>query len=524
MTRFNHPAHFLIYLSIILVTACTQQSASHLVINETPAPILGNDPVFTEKSFSIPPNIITETTESQTKKQSSESIWERLLSLYALSDISHDRIEQQLNWYLQHPEYLSRIQQRAEPYLYFILNEIEAQKIPGELALLPAIESAFRPKAYSHSRAAGLWQFIPSTGRFFGLKQNWWYDGRRDIITSTRAATHYLKQLSEDFDGDWALALASYNAGKGNIKKAIRRNRKQGKQTDYWSLHLRQETMDYVPRLLAIARIFAHPEIYNITLREITNQPYFEVVNIKSQLDLSKAAEMAQTPINDFLKLNPGFNRWSTDPNGPHHLLIPIDKADAFKNSLALLPDQERMKWVRYKIATGESLSAIAKKHHTTIRAIKQSNKLTGSRIRAGKHLLIPVSHQSQNHALFAGQHRNHIYTVKKGDTFWKIARQFLISSKDIARWNQLTVNTMLRPGQRLVIKKTANATVAISAIDALQSLHYTVKKGDSLFEISRKFNVSIADLRKWNNNTSGTLLQPGQKLKVMVDISQPST
>ncbi len=524
MTRSNRPLRFFIYLSIIFATACTQQSPSHLVINETPPPVISNEPVYTEESSTTPTDIITKSTESHTQKQTSESIWERLLSLYSLSTIRHDRIEQQLTWYLQHPDYLTRIQQRAEPYLYFILNEIEAKKIPGELALLPAIESAFRPKAYSHSRAAGLWQFIPSTGRFFGLKQNWWYDGRRDIVTSTRAATDYLKQLSKEFNGDWPLALASYNAGKGNIRKAIRRNRKQGKKTDYWSLQLRQETMDYVPRLLAIARIFAAPETYHITLLEIPNRPYFEVVDIKSQLDLSKAAEMAQTPIDEFLKLNPGFNRWSTDPNGPHHLLIPVAKADAFKTSLAQLSEQDRMKWIRHKIATGESLSVIAQKHHTTIQAIKQSNQLTGNRIRAGKHLLIPISHQSQNLALFNKQRRNHIYTVKKGDTFWEIARLFSISSKDLARWNLLSVNALLHPGQRLVIKKPVNITTTTSAINSFQSLHYTVKKGDSLFEISRKFNVSIADLRKWNNNATGTLLQPGQKLKVLVDISQPST
>jgi membrane-bound lytic murein transglycosylase D len=522
MTRFNHSAHFFIYLPIILATGCAQQSPSHLVIHETPAI---SEPLYPEQLLNIPPEIVAKNTYTQTENINHASIWDRLLSLYALSEIDNERVEQQLNWYLQHPENLTRIQQRAEPYLYFILDEIEAKKIPGELALLPAIESAFKPKAYSHSRAAGLWQFIPSTGRYFGLKQNWWYDGRRDVVASTRAATLYLKQLSEEFDDDWLLALASYNAGKGNIRKAIRQNNEQGLNTDYWSLNLRRETMNYVPRLLAIAKIFANPAKYNITLQDFPNQPYFEIVNVKSQLNLNKAVEMAQTPIDDFFMLNPGFNRWSTDPNGPHRLLIPINKADEFKNSLAKLPGEEWMNWIHHKISEGENLNVIAKKHGTTIQAIKQSNQLTSNNIRAGKHLLIPpISHNAKKQPLLAEQTHGQIYTVKEGDSFWQIARLFSVTSKNLARWNQLSINTTLRPGQRLVIKKSGNITVASSSINTFQSLHYTVKKGDSLSVISRKFNVSITDLRKWNNQTTGTYLQPGQKLKVMIDISQPST
>nr|WP_305908961.1 transglycosylase SLT domain-containing protein [Methylomarinum sp. Ch1-1]MDP4521828.1 transglycosylase SLT domain-containing protein [Methylomarinum sp. Ch1-1] len=390
------------------------------------------------------------------------TVWERLLSLYALPEIDNERINQQLQWYLRHPEYIERIQQRAEPYLYFILEEVEAKKIPGELALLPAIESAFKPQAYSSSRAAGLWQFIPSTGRFFGLKQNWWYDGRRDVFASTQAATRYLKELSEEFDDDWLLALASYNAGKGNIRKAIKRNLDLDLESDYWALQLRQETMDYVPRLLAIAKIFADPQQYNIKLHDIPNQPYFEVVNIQSQLDLSKAVEMAQTPTDAFFKLNPGFNRWSTDPDGPHRLLIPIDKADQFKHKLARLPEKERMKWIRHKIQPGENLGIIAHKYQSSVIAIKRSNRLSGNMIRAGKYLLIPVSQRPLNMAASRDHPQtSQVYTVKKGDTFWQIARKFSVNSRDIARWNQLSLTTPLQPGQKLLIKQGGNAAVA---------------------------------------------------------------
>ncbi len=517
MTRFMYLTRFLISLSIVMmISGCAQQSPSHRIINETAAI---DHPVFQNEMLARPPVTSVQSRQVESEDNHHASIWQRLLSLYALSEIKHERIDQQINWYLQHPRFLTHIQQRAKPYLYFILDEIEAKNIPGELALLPAIESAFKPKAYSNSRAAGLWQFIPSTGRFFGLKQNWWYDGRRDILTSTRAATRYLKQLNSEFNGNWPLALASYNAGKGNIRKAIRQNRELGLDTDYWSLNLTRETLNYVPRLLAIAKIFAHPEKYNITLLDIPNRPHFEIVDVKSQLDLTKAAEMAQISIDDFLTLNPGFNRWSTDPDGPHHLLIPTDKAAAFKKNLARLSKSDRLKWIRHKIRPGENLSLIAQHYQTSVQAIKQSNHLSSHRIHPGNHLLVPVSHKA-----IPKQGSHQLYTVKKGDSFWLISRRYAVSTQDIARWNQLPVNATLRPGQKLIIKNTGKTNVSARTLDPFQSLHYTVKKGDSLSEISRKFNVSVADLRKWNHQTTNRFLQPGQKLKVMIDITRPST
>lgn len=463
MSRPDHLLHHLILPALIMATGCSQQPAKHMTISETPA---YSNTAFKRAISAVPPTVANDPDQPLAKKASSQppisSAWDRLLSLYALPEIDNNRVDEQLQWYLQHPEYISRIQQRAEPYLYFILNEVEDKQLPGELALLPAVESAFLPQAYSSSKAAGLWQFIPSTGRFFGLKQNWWYDGRRDVVASTRAATRYLKELSAEFDNDWLLALASYNAGKGNIRKAIRKNDEQELETDYWSLKLRPETMNYVPRLLAIAKIFADPEQYNITLHDVPNVPYFEVVDIKSQLDLSKAAQMAQIPIDDFFLLNPAFNRWSTDPDGPHRLLVPVDKADRFKQKLATLPKKERMRWIRHKVQKGENLSIIAKKHNADIRAIKNSNRLTSNRIQAGKFLLIPASHRTLKNGVPNTQSAGKVYTVKKGDTFWHIAKKFAVSSKDIAHWNQLSLKTPLKPGQKLIIRNPGKATVVM--------------------------------------------------------------
>ncbi|MGZ5075045.1 MAG: LysM peptidoglycan-binding domain-containing protein [Methylobacter sp.] len=475
------------------------------------------------------------------------TVWERLISLYSLPDVQNERIDRELNWYLRHPGYLARVQQRAEPYLHLILDEVEAKNIPGELALLPIVESAFLPEAYSKSDASGLWQFIPATGRLYGLQQNAWYDGRRDVYASTKAATSFLKHLGETFDGDWHLALASYNYGKGNVRKAIEKNENLNLPTDYWSLDLPKETEDYVPRLLAVARIFANADKYNIDLQHIPNKPYCELVDVKSQLDLNKAAELADTPLNEFLKLNPGFNHSSTAPQGPHHLLIPVEKAHSFKQNLAQLPYDERVDMKRYhdetiaqirrdqiqtapsqhKVKAGESLASIADKNDTTTQSIRQVNHLTSNAIHSGMLLKMPKPADTQLTARAVSKSGStQIYVVKPGDTFWNVAQKFSVSVNDIQSWNKIPAKAALVLGQKLTIKTAASSpqavalaskTVAPSAA-GIRSISYTVKQGDSLAQISRKFNVSIADLRKWNSATISNSLTPGKKLKVILN------
>ena len=442
-------AKFLLLLIIFIATGCAQKTTSHTFVNELPSSAIH---VAYTPTSQIPEHQI-ESIPANTKVLADKTVWDRLLSLYALPEIENDRIEHELQQYLKHPQYLAKIQRRAEPYLYFILDEIESKQIPGELALLPIVESAFKATAVSKSRASGLWQFMPATGRLFGLKQNWWYDGRNDIYTSTQAATTYLQQLSNSFNDDWFLALASYNAGKGNIRKAIRKNKKKNLATDYWSLSLRKETMDYVPRLLALAKIFANADKYNIPLQPIPNTPYFTVVNIESQLDLSIATKMANVSSNDFVNLNPGFKQWSTDPDGPFHLLIHVDKAGEFKEKLASTLKKDRMKWIRHKIKAGENLGVIANKYKTTVNAIRHGNHLASNAIRAGRFLLIPTS--LRNKIAKTGKTNKQLYIVKKGDTFWDIARQFSVSSKDIANWNNLSLSKTLMPGQKLIIRES---------------------------------------------------------------------
>jgi membrane-bound lytic murein transglycosylase D len=462
------------------------------------------------------------------------NIWQRLFSLYQFPETHNKRIQAEINWYSKHPEYLDRVQRNAEPYLFHVINEVEKRNLPGELALLPIVESAYRPFAYSHGRAAGLWQFIPSTGKAYGLKQNWWYDGRRDVIASTDSALTYLSKLSNRFD-DWYLGLAAYNAGGGNISKAIKTNKKRGKKTDYWSLSLRKETQQYIPKLIAIAHILSHAKQYNITLRPIPNKPHFQVVNIHKQIDLARASELAGINIDELYTLNPAFNQWATDPAGPHHLLIPSKLVNNFSEQLSALPDNQRLKWQRHKIKQGETLSHISKKYRTPIPLIEQTNQITNHRIRVGNYLLIPTaSYKESLYTNSAPMRQKAIrttrrkgekstYRVKKGDSFWTISQQHKVTVRQLAKWNAMAPRDTLNIGQTLTIWKTSQhkaSSLTISPKKKNQTIRYTVRKGDSLYLISKRFKVSINDIKNWNT-INKKYLKPGQKLKIIVDITQ---
>lgn len=538
-SNFNRSKHLLTPMILLITAGCAEQP-----LNDRPELMSAKERMrFERQAKYIQPRFDTSTKNNDAKDGNYETVWERMIALYAFPEVDNERVDRELNWLLARPDYIARVQERAEPYLYSILEEIEAEGLPGELALLPVVESAFRPDAYSPAQAAGLWQFIPATGRLFGLKQNWWYDGRRDVFASTQAACDFLKDLSETFEGDWFLALASYNAGKGTVGKAIERNRNRDLPTDYWALPLPKETQDYVPRLIAVAKLFANAEKYNIPLRPIANKPVFEPVEIGSQIDLSKAAEMAHLTMDEFYELNPGFTRSCTAPDGPHRLLIPVEQVEVFKENLAQMSEEEKVdEWQRHKVEIGEDLEYIAEKYDTTPHAIRKLNNLSSDYVSPGHYIVIPPTQLASLGSEFAAHKsatrktatvatsksapkqgkretrgRDVIYTVKKGETFWRISQKFSVKPETLAQWNHLKSKTAVKAGQKLVIKSDKNSDIALSTFskDPFKSVQYTVKKGDSLAQISRKFNVSVSDLRKWNSSGSSKALKPGQKIMV---------
>lgn len=486
-----------------------------------------------------------DTTETDTPTANTvDDLWARIRSQLHMQTPDQREIERrisaQMRWFIDHPDYFERVSDRADPFLYMIVEQVEQRGMPMEMALLPIIESGFQPFAYSHGRAAGLWQFIPSTGKHFGLKQNWWYDGRRDVYAATHAALDYLTQLSKQFDGDWLLALASYNAGAGNVRRAIARNKRAGHPTDFWSLKLPRETMNYVPRLLGVSRLVSKPGDYGIPLKPIANQPKLARIDIGGQIDLARAAELAGMSLDELHALNPAFNRWATDPDGPHALLLPTDAAAVLQAGLDNLPHDERIEWHRHVVRNGDTISEIAQHYHTTSRVLKNINGLHNNRIRVGDALLVPTStlpldeyKLSADQRLAAKQNKLRngervVYTVQHGDNLWSIAHRHGVSTRKLAAWNGMAPRDTLKVGRGLVIWKakhvadaSAHAIRTVSNQDMIRKISYRVRKGDSLYEIARKFRVRITDLKRWNAKTLGKFLQPGQHLTVHVDLTR---
>ncbi|WJG10648.1 LysM peptidoglycan-binding domain-containing protein [Aliiglaciecola sp. LCG003] len=464
--------------------------------------------------------------------QSSENLWVRIQQQLNFDIPDNNRVKAQKNWYLQHPNYMGRVATRAKPFLHYIVEEIEKNQMPLELVLLPIVESAFDPFAYSHGRAAGMWQFIPGTGKRFGMKQTWWYDGRRDVVASTQGAIAYLNYLHKMFDGDWLHALAAYNSGEGRVKRSIKRNKKAGKPTDFWSLDLPKETRAYVPKLLALSSILQEADMQAFDWPAIPNSPRVKVVEIGSQIDLALAADLSGITLKELHALNAGFNRWATDPKGPHRLLLPIEKADSFTLALNDLDDKKRLNWVRHKVQPGDSLLKLAKQYYTTVDVIQAVNDMNDNMIRVGEHILVPVAlkslesySMSQDQRLVATQAKQHAshqlsHTVKSGDTFWDLSRKYKVNLRSLAKWNGMAPTDPLRPGKELVI--WVNQVAEQQSQDAvMRSLTYTVKRGDSLARIANRFKVKLNDLKRWNQDKLSKYLQPGQKLKVFVDVTR---
>jgi membrane-bound lytic murein transglycosylase D len=468
-------------------------------------------------------------------------IWNRMRAGFKLDlSYSNKRIEVERRWYQNNPEYLQSVFKRAEPFLFHLVTEAEKRQLPLELVLLPVVESAFDPFAYSYGQASGIWQFIPGTGKRFGLKQNWWYDGRRDVMASTQAALEYLERLNRMFDGDWLHALASYNAGEGNVLKSVRRNQAAGLSSSFWALSLPQETEVYVPRLLALAQVIADPARYNIQLRAIANEPKITAVKLDGQLDLHQAAQLAGISLQDIYQLNSGFNRWATDPDGPHRLVLPLQHAETFKSAYRELPPQKRIKWVRHHVKAGDSLVRLAQQYRTTPEVIQSANMLDNHLIRLGSRLLIPTATTDlsdykmsaenrlsarQGKAPGAAEGKRIEHRVNAGDTLWDIARKYEVSSAQLARWNGMAPGDLLRPGNTLVIwqKKAMPAADAGINREVIRKVGYQIRDGDSLSSIANKFNVSVKDLEKWNAVKRKSVLQPGRHLRIYVDVTATS-
>lgn len=403
---------------------------------------------------------------AEPNEQKFNTVWERIRAGYGLPDASNTAVDAQVRFYTKYKTYFYKITQQSEPYLYYVASEMQANNMPMELALLPFIESSYNPAATSASNL-GMWQFGAATGRNFGLKQNRWYDGRKDVVASTEAAVRLLKNLHARFDNDWLLAVAAYNAGDGAIQQAIDKNRRAGKPTDFWSLPLNKITQGYVPQLIALSKIVAKPEAYDFNLYPIADTPYFVKVNVDSQINLADAAKSSSLDSALLKKLNAGFNSWLTDPTAPRDVLVPVDAAATFRLQLDSLP----------KVAVNQ-----------------QSPKDNP-------------------------QTQNAYHTVKSGESLWSIAKAEGTSVNTLAKLNNLNPQSALKPGQKLMVAAQAVAEEA----KPQKKSSYTIKAGDTLGAIAAKYDVSVKQIMEWNKISDEINIRPNQELIVMAESAGPS-
>ena len=398
-------------------------------------------------------------------------LWQRIRIGFSLDPLDSPLVADQEEWYASRPDYIKRFVDRGSLYLHYIVEQVEKRHMPTEIALLPVVESAFTPKAASRAKASGLWQFIPSTGKNFGLKQNWWVDNRNDIVAATDAALSYLERLHQQF-GTWELALAAYNCGEGCVSRAIAWNQRRGLPTDYLSLRLPPETRSYVPKLIAVKNIVLSPATYGIELDSLPDQPYFTTVHAPARIDVKLAAKLAGMSEEEFVALNPAHRKpvaFASDGT----LVLPLDKAEAFKENLEAY-DKPLVSWTTYQARRGEAIDNIARKHGLTrheLLAVNDTLKLDKrGRLRAAGPVLVPLRRAP------GGSHVASVAAVRTASTGSAPAHAAKTSAN--IRW-------------------------------------YVVKAGDTLYDIARRFDTEVAALRSLNRLSSRAILRPGFKLRV---------
>jgi membrane-bound lytic murein transglycosylase D len=389
-------------------------------------------------------------------------IWDRIRNGFSMPDLDSPLVLDRQAYYLNRPEYVKRMIERSRPYLYFIVAELEKRGMPTELALLPIVESAYNPMALSRSKASGMWQFVPSTGKRYDLKQNWWFDDRRDIIASTNAALDYLQSIYE-MNGDWYLALASYNWGENAVARAVTKNKAAGLKTDYLSLTMPAETRNYVPKLQAIKNIIANPALFGIELPAIPNRPYFTTVATTQDIDVRLAAKLAEMPLDQFIALNPAHNRPVISSEAKSSIVLPTDKLDVFNTNLEARQSDEKplSSWRTISLKAGDQIEKIASSHGVSVARLKAINGLKPkARFKTGQTVLVPVAGTSAVYealpvvipAVASEPAKRAPYIVKKGDTLASIANRFDVSTDNLRRWNK-AAQGRLTPGTRLLVQ-----------------------------------------------------------------------
>lgn len=502
------------------------------------------------KNMRITPEHKERLTSDINRYRSADNLWDALRESFSLPHFENiPAVQEKINWYMSNQDYLLRSTSRAAPYMYFIYQQVKKRHLPAELVLLPIVESGYNPFSISSVGASGIWQLMPDTATGFGVKQDFWFDGRRDVISSTRAALTYLSYLQNFFEGNWLLAIAAYNTGEGNVLAAIKRNIREGKNTDFWSLPVAQQTRDYVPSILALATIISHPEQYPIYFPPIRNAPYLAQVDIGTQINLKLAAGLAGISYNKLMQLNPGFNRTSTAKRGPYRLILPIENIEQFAENLKTSPIG-KLPWVSYQVRNGDTLYTLARRFNTSVNDLRLANRLDSNTLRPNMELLIPnviaqkpesalallesvnksrkpvnLAAKSQTQAVntviqasgnkYTLQPGDTIYLVKSNDTLENLAKRFKTNAEALKLANNLNT-AKLKPGKQIIIPTHPIMTSSDGVSKKIQpgDTIYLVRHGDTIDKIAKKFRTTAAQIRLANLMTNN-LLQEGDRLTI---------
>ncbi|OGT54085.1 MAG: hypothetical protein A3F43_05650 [Gammaproteobacteria bacterium RIFCSPHIGHO2_12_FULL_42_10] len=461
-----------------------------------------------QKSVPLLPENKKTLAEDISRYHEADNLWDALREDFALQHYeNHPAVQEKIDWYMNNQDFLQRSANRAAPYLYYILQQIKKRHLPAEIALLPIVESGYNPFSLSIVGAAGIWQLMPGTASDLGIQQNGWYDGRRDVIASTRGALNHLKYLESVYEGNWLLAFAAYNTGEGNVRSALLKNIRNGRNTDFWSLPVAAETRGYVPSILALAVIISHPHRYHVAFPPVHNAPYLAQIDVGTQINLKYAASLAGMSLNNLQQLNPGYNRSSTPSRGPFKLTLPMQNVERFTENLAFAQPNTRARWMHYQIKSGDSFASLAKKFNTSPTIIRQFNQLRNNHLEHGTDILIPASTTKSNQQKYSLLPGDTIYIVRKEDSLISIAKNFHIT---IAALRAANINRIVAIGKPLIIPTHTNRNHHVDPGDTI----YMVRPGDTIDRIAKKFHLLPADIRL-ANLIDDSALQEGEHIVI---------
>ena len=446
-------------------------------------------------------------------------LWQRIRKQMHIPVPKRADVQRELDFYASKQKFFNEVSARAEPYLYFIVAELEKRRMPLELALLPIVESAYNAAAQGNG-PAGLWQMVPQTARNFGLTVQSGYDGRKDAFSSTLAVLDYLQHLHDNLGNDWLNAVAAYNTGEGRIMAAVARNQARGKPTDYWSLHIPARFVQTMPKWLAMIQLIKTPEDYHLELPVIANKPAVGMTRIAGAVQLQQVADLAGVSLGKLKSLNPSFRLAMTPQGKDFPLLLPLTAIEDFERQqhllkkVAVVQAAEPVKSAKrsYKVKSGDSLGSIAAKNQTSVKTLRQLNRLKSDQLKVGQSLQLPAG-KSPEQSVARTSRKAQTYQVKAGESLWTIAQKLRIDSEELRLFNQLKSGVHLQPGQSLKVPASNAAPVKRKTASNQQTPQHIVKKGDSLDRIARKYKIKLTDLLQWNQLQADSKLTPGQQL-----------